>query len=123
VRFRRDDRTGGAASGCLYFKVDSHGSNIVRTRRHPMTEVPESRKSRAGRHGRRSALYLGAALLTTALVLLVILIVQNTGRVRVGWIFGHSRVSLVFLILFAAILGWVAGMATSIVFRRRTRRP
>jgi uncharacterized integral membrane protein len=85
-----------------------------------MTEVPESRKSRAGRHGRQSALYLGAA---TALVLLVILIVQNTGRVRVGWIFGHSRVSLVFLILFAAILGWVAGMATSIVFGRRTRRP
>jgi len=48
-------------------------------------------------------------------VLLVILIVQNTGHVRVGWIFGHSRVSLVFLILFASILGWIAGIATSIV--------
>jgi uncharacterized integral membrane protein len=56
-------------------------------------------------------------------VLLVILIVENTDRVRVGWIFGHSRVSLVFLILFASILGWIAGIATSIVFRRRTRRP
>jgi len=87
-----------------------------------VTEVQESRRSRAGRHGRRTALYLAAALLTTALVLLVILIVQNTGRVRVGWIFGHSRVSLVFLILFASILGWIAGIATSIVFRRRTRR-
>jgi uncharacterized integral membrane protein len=87
-----------------------------------VNEVQESRKSRAGRHGRRTALYLAAALLTTALVLLVILIAQNTGRVRVGWIFGHSRVSLVFLILFAAILGWIVGIATSIVFRRRTRR-
>jgi uncharacterized integral membrane protein len=87
-----------------------------------VTEVAESRKSRAGRHGRRTGLYLAAALLTTALVLLVILIVQNTGSVRVGWIFGHSRVSLVFLILFASILGWIAGIATSIVFRRRTRR-
>ncbi len=92
-------------------------------RRRSLTEVQESRKSRAGRHGRSTALYLGAALLTTALVLLVILIVQNTDRVRVGWVFGHSRVSLVFLILFASILGWIAGIATSIVFRRRTRRP
>jgi uncharacterized integral membrane protein len=91
-----------------------------------VTEVQESRSEsrvgRHGRHGRRAALYLAAGLLTTALVLLVILIVQNTGRVRVGWIFGHSHVSLVFLILFASILGWIAGIATSIVFRRRTRR-
>ncbi len=87
-----------------------------------MTETQESRTARAGRHGRRTALYLAAALSTVALVLLVILIVQNTGRVRVGWVFGHSRVSLVFLILFAAILGWIVGIATSIIFRRRTRR-
>ena len=87
-----------------------------------MTEAQETRTSRAGRHSRRAALYIAAILLTVALVLLVILIVQNTGRVRVGWVFGHSRVSLVFLILFAAILGWIVGIATSIVFRRRTRR-
>jgi len=41
--------------------------------------------------------------------------------VKVGWILGYSRVSLVFLILFAAILGWLLGVVTSVVFRRRTR--
>jgi hypothetical protein len=40
-------------------------------------EEPESRKSRAGRHPRRTALYVAAALLAAALV------------------FGHSHVSLV----------------------------
>jgi uncharacterized integral membrane protein len=59
--------------------------------------------------------------LLAILVLLVILIAENTRQVKVGWIFGYSRVSLVFLILFAAILGWLLGVVTSVVFRRRTR--
>ena len=82
---------------------------------------PESSRSRAGRYTRRTWLYAWIVSLVTILVLLVILIVQNTRRVKVGWIFGHSHVSLVFLILFAAILGWLLGIATSVVFRRRTR--
>jgi uncharacterized integral membrane protein len=60
--------------------------------------------------------------LVLLLVLLVILIAENTRRVKVGWILGYSHVSLVFLILFAAILGWLLGIATSVVFHRRTRR-
>jgi uncharacterized integral membrane protein len=88
----------------------------------PTAVLDETRTARTKRHTRRAGLYTAAAVLAVALVLLVILIVQNTGRVRVGWVFGHSRVSLVFLVLFAALLGWVLGMATSIVFRRRTRR-
>jgi uncharacterized integral membrane protein len=60
--------------------------------------------------------------LVAILVLLVVLVAENTRRVKVGWILGYSHVSLVFLVLFAAILGWLLGIVTSVVFRRRTRR-
>lgn len=62
-------------------------------------------------------------MLVVVFVLLVILIAENTRSVKVGWIFGYSHVSLVYLVLFAAILGWLLGVATSILFRRRTRSP
>ena len=87
-----------------------------------MSTPDETRRERAGRYTRRTWLYTWATLLLVVFVLLVILIVQNTGRVRVGWVFGHSRISLVFLVIFAAVLGWILGIATSVVFRRRTRR-
>jgi hypothetical protein len=40
----------------------------------------------------------------------------------VSWVFGTSRVSLVWLVVFAAILGWVLGLLVSALFRWRTRR-
>ena len=82
----------------------------------------EPRNERIRRHARRARLYLWATLLIVAAVLLVILVAQNTRRVRVCWVFGHSRISLVFLVLFATILGWALGVASSVIFRRRTRR-
>ncbi len=87
----------------------------------PPESATESRRSRAGRYTRRTWLYTWVSLLVAILVLLVILTVENTRRVKVGWILGYSHVSLVFLILFAAILGWLLGIVTSVVFRRRTR--
>jgi uncharacterized integral membrane protein len=88
----------------------------------PQLSDRESRRDRAGRYARRTWLYTWMSLLVTALVLLVILVAENTRRVKVGWIFGHSHTSLVFLILFAAVIGWVLGVATSVVFMHRTRR-
>jgi uncharacterized integral membrane protein len=83
----------------------------------------ETRRDRAGRYARRTRLYTWTTVLVAVFVLLVALIAENTRSVKVGWIFGHSHVSLVYLVLFAAILGWLLGVATSIVFRRTTRRP
>jgi uncharacterized integral membrane protein len=60
-------------------------------------------------------------VLVACLVLIVILVVENTRKVRVGWIFGYSDISLVYLVVFATVLGWILGVATSIAFRRRTR--
>jgi uncharacterized integral membrane protein len=56
------------------------------------------------------------------LVVLVALIIANTRRVEVSWVLGSTRQSLVWIILVAAIAGWLSGIVTSVLFRRRTRR-
>jgi uncharacterized integral membrane protein len=60
-------------------------------------------------------------VLVVVFVALVALVAENTRSVKVGWISGYSHVSLVYLVLFAAILGWLLGVATSILFGRSTR--
>jgi uncharacterized integral membrane protein len=57
-----------------------------------------------------------------ALVVIIALIVDNTSEVKIAWVFGSSRTSLPWIILVAAIVGWLAGLATSFVVRRRIRR-
>jgi uncharacterized integral membrane protein len=87
------------------------------------TPSVEARGARARRYASRTRLYTWAVLTAVLLVLFVVLVAENTRRVRVGWVFGYSRVSLVFLVVFATLLGWLLGIATSVIFRRRTRRP
>jgi len=42
-------------------------------------------------------------------------------RVKVNWVFGTSHVSLVWLVPFAAILGWLLGLVATAAFHWRTR--
>jgi uncharacterized integral membrane protein len=86
-------------------------------------EPVESRRERAGRHGRRARLYIWAIAFIGLLVALVALVAANSSSVELDWVFGSANVSLVWVILVAAILGWLLGLATSIIFRRRTRHP
>jgi uncharacterized integral membrane protein len=89
------------------------------------TEQPaagEPRGDSLRRHARRTWLYTWAGSLVVLLVILIALTVANTRTVEVSWVFGSTRQSLVWIILFAAILGWLAGIATSVIFRFRTRR-
>jgi uncharacterized integral membrane protein len=51
----------------------------------------------------------------------VALIAANTRHVKVSWVFGSTRISLVWLVLATAILSWLLGIVTSMLFRRRTR--
>jgi uncharacterized integral membrane protein len=81
-------------------------------------EQSETRRERAGRYSHRARLYSWAALFVVVLVGIVVLVVENTRSVKVGWIFGYSHISLVFLVLFAGILG----IATAVILHRRTRR-
>jgi uncharacterized integral membrane protein len=46
--------------------------------------------------------------------------VANTRQVKLDWVVGDSDASLVWIILAAAILGWLLGIAASVAFRLRT---
>jgi uncharacterized integral membrane protein len=83
----------------------------------------ETRSGRFRRKAHRTRLH-GYAIVAVALVaFLIALAVSNTAHVKVNWVFGSSHVSLVWLVLFAAILGWLLGLATSATFHWRTRAP
>jgi uncharacterized integral membrane protein len=84
--------------------------------------VTETRGAETARKAHRAGLYALSFVILAVLVYLVALIAMNTARVSVSWVFGTSRVSLVWLVVFAAILGWLLGLLMSILFRRRTRR-
>jgi uncharacterized integral membrane protein len=69
-----------------------------------------------------SALVHVGGVVCVLLVILIILIAKNTQSVELDWVFGTSRASVVWVILAAAVIGWVLGIATSVVFRFRTRK-
>jgi uncharacterized integral membrane protein len=55
-------------------------------------------------------------------VIVIALAVANTRQVKLSWVVGTSHASLVWIILVAAVLGWLLGITTSVIFRLRTRR-
>jgi len=82
----------------------------------------ETRGDRLHRHGRRTGLYTWAFGLVALLVVLIALVAANTRQVKLSWVVGTGHASLVWIILAAAVLGWLLGIFTSVVFRLRTRR-
>ena len=56
------------------------------------------------------------------IALLIVLISVNTRHVKLSWAFGSTRASLVWIVLATAVIGWLLGITTAVVFRRRTRR-
>ena len=83
----------------------------------------ETQTERFRRKALRGRLH-GYAIAVVALVaVLIALAASNTAKVKVNWLIGSSHVSLVWLVLFAAILGWLLGMIASARFRWRTRAP
>jgi uncharacterized integral membrane protein len=88
----------------------------------PETEPIEPRGTRLRRHGHRTVLYVSAFALVALLVIVIALVLANTRQVKISWVLGTSRASLVWIILFAALLGWLLGITTSVIFRLRTRR-
>jgi uncharacterized integral membrane protein len=83
----------------------------------------ETRGGRLRRKARRGRLHLSAMIAVGLLVCVVALAVSNTGRVRLHWVLGSGTASLVWVVVLAALLGWLLGMATGSVFRWRTRAP
>ena len=85
--------------------------------------LPESRRARLTRHGRRARLYTGAVVFVALFAVLVVLTTKNTRAVKLDWAFGSTHASLVWIILAAAVIGWLLGITTAVVFHHRTRRP
>lgn len=88
----------------------------------PHTKAFEPRRERLRRHGHRTGLYAWAFGLVALLVVLIALAISNTRQVKLGWVVGTGHASLVWIILASAVLGWLLGIVTSVVLRRRTRR-
>jgi uncharacterized integral membrane protein len=82
----------------------------------------EPRRDRLRRHGRLTLLYTWTGALVVLLVILIALVVANTRSVKVSWVLGSTRQSLIWIILVTAILGWLLGIVTTVIFRFRTRR-
>jgi uncharacterized integral membrane protein len=83
----------------------------------------ETRGQHFRRKAHRTRLH-GYAIVAVALVaFLIALAASNTAHVKVNWVFGNSNVSLVWLVLFAAILGWLLGLVATAAFHWRTRAP
>jgi uncharacterized integral membrane protein len=83
----------------------------------------ESRGGRVRRQAHRGRLHLYAFATVALLAYVIALGAMNTHHVKVDWVFGSSSVALVWLVLFAVILGWLLGILMTTVFRWRTRAP
>jgi uncharacterized integral membrane protein len=86
------------------------------------TIVPESRAVRLRRHARQARLYTGAVAFVGLLAVLVVLVSANTATVKLDWAVGSTHASLVWIVLAAAVIGWLLGIVTAVVFHHRTRR-
>jgi uncharacterized integral membrane protein len=84
------------------------------------TETRAEHFRRKAVRGRLHGYAIGAVALVAVLIALA---ASNTGQVKVNWLIGNSRVSLVWLVLATAILGWVLGLMASARFHWRTRAP
>jgi uncharacterized integral membrane protein len=83
----------------------------------------ETRGARLRRKGRRFRMHLAAIVAVALLVCVVALALSNTGRVRLDWLLGSGSAPLVWIVILAALLGWLLGMVTGSAFRWRTRAP
>jgi uncharacterized integral membrane protein len=91
----------------------------------PETEAPileaETRFRRGIRYSHRTGLYAALAVAIATVVFLVLLIARNTRQVKVDYVFGSTLTRLIWLVVISAITGWVLGIVTSFLVRRRTR--
>jgi uncharacterized integral membrane protein len=67
-------------------------------------------------------LYTWAVVLVALLIVVITLAAANTRQVELSWVVRTGHASLVWIIVAAAVLGWLVGIATSVLFRFRSRR-
>ena len=96
---------------------------------HPQEPAVEEEPAGEGRfeRGVRAThpvrLYASIVLMLLVGVYLIFLIARNTRQVKLDYVFGDANARLVWLIVISVLTGWVLGLTTSYLVRRRTRRP
>ena len=85
------------------------------------TPAVETRLRRGIRYSHRTGLYVSLVVAIAAVVFLILLVAQNTRRVKVDYVVGNTQARLVWLVIISAITGWVLGIVTAFLIRRRTR--
>jgi uncharacterized integral membrane protein len=94
-------------------------------REEPGREEPrleeESRFQRGLRYTHRTGLYVSLAVAIAAIIFLILLIARNTRQVKVDYVFDSTQARLIWLIVISAITGWILGIVTAFLIRRRTR--
>jgi uncharacterized integral membrane protein len=101
-------------------------SHADRAPTNPAGETATDRETRRGRFRRkahRTRLHAYAIAAVALVAYLIALAASNTAQVKANWVFGSSHISLVWLVLFAAILGWLLGLVATAAFHWRTRAP
>jgi uncharacterized integral membrane protein len=83
----------------------------------------ETRYRRGLRYGHRTGLYVSLVVALAVIVFLILLIARNTRQVKVDYVIDDTQTRLIWLVIISAIAGWVLGITTSFLIRRRTRRP
>jgi uncharacterized integral membrane protein len=83
--------------------------------------IEESRLQRGLRYGHRTGLYASLVIMIVFGIFLILLIARNTRHVKVDYVFGSGQARLIWLVIVSAITGWVLGIVTSFLIRRRTR--
>ena len=82
---------------------------------------PESRLRRGLRYSHRTGLYVSLGIAIATVIFLILLIARNTRQVKVDYVFDSTQARLIWLVIISAITGWVLGIVTSFLVRRRTR--
>lgn len=88
----------------------------------PPPPAEETRFRKGVRHANRAGSIFAVVVMIASVIFLILLIARNTRQVRVDYVFGHAQARVVWLIIISALVGWVLGLATSYLVRRRWRR-
>jgi uncharacterized integral membrane protein len=85
------------------------------------TPAVETRLRRGIRYSHRTGLYVSLVVAIATIVFLILLVARNTRLVKVDYVVGNTQARLVWLVIISAIAGWVLGIVTAFLIRRRTR--
>jgi uncharacterized integral membrane protein len=100
---------------------EERGDEQKREEPRPLEALEESRLARSLRYGHNTALYASLAFGIAGGVFLILLIARNTRHVKLDYVFGSAQARLIWLVVISAITGWVLGLVTAFLIRRRTR--